>query len=476
MSRAGLIVSLVAAAVLTLVAAYLYGPAGAGASPGERAARVALIPFDAQQATALEVEYPDASAVRAERAGRTLDWWIVIEPADRPARVWAASQASVRTALRLLGTLEPVTPESAGAIERPGATVTLETPDDTFSLDLAPRTVGGKGLVSANVPGTGPIVATVPAEVHDLAMNPGPAIWRERLAVPGLAGAGVGEISRVQLRAGDRALLLTRVQGRWSLFPDADQSVPGIEADPEAVQRLLAAVAQTGIARFIDEPTPDDVTGLDAPTATITLVSTRRLASGERRDRNRTLRVGRAVGLSDETLFATLDDSDAASVAGPDAEPQLFAVDGAALATLPMLPSAYVSPIAVVASAGDVGEVVLRPEGQPPLELTRTLDGWRRVADDEQRVPTPDERRVAEQVIALATRTPGTPAMRNGAAWAPIGTVELRALGGAPLASFDLGLATGSEGQPDRVVLADDRVARTYPPEAANAIIAWLTP
>jgi hypothetical protein len=477
MSRVGLIVSLLVAAILTLAAAYLYRPAGAGASTTDGELGVPLIPFDAQQAHTIEVDYPDGRTVTVERAGRTLDWWIVIDPgADAPPRVWAASQASVRTALRLLATLDPVVPADAGSIDRPGATLRLVGDDAAFECDLAPRTVGGKGLLETDLPDAGRTVVSVPADVHDLAMSPGPSIWRETLAVPGLAGAGLGEVSRIELRSGDRAMLLTRIQGRWWLFPGADQTAAGIAADAEAVQRLLSTISQTRVSRFIDEPTSPEITGLADPTATIVLESTRRLPSGERRDRRRVLSIGQGAGLSGESLFATLDDDDARAVGGADAEAQLFAVDGATLATLAMAPEAYISPIALLAGAGDVGEIVLRTDAAPLLEMTRTLDGWRRLVDDQQRVPTPEEERLADQIIALATGTPGDPVLRDDATWAPVGEIELHDLGGAPLATFELGLAPSPEGRPDAVVLVDDRVARVYAPERADAVLDWLTP
>jgi hypothetical protein len=471
MTRVAVGVSVASAAILTLVTAALYrtGPADAPATG------VALIPFDALQAHTLELTLPDSQVVAARRIGASLDWWITIDPAGgAPRRAWPASEPTIRAALRVLDDLAIESESGAATLDTPAATVRIATDDDEFTARLGEGALAGRADVEITDESGAPRVVSVSSSLHDLLLRPGPAGWREPSGFPSLAGPGATDVSRIELRTADRALLFTRIEGRWFLFPNADQTTPALPADRDTIDRLLTTVAGARVTRFIDEPTDD--TGLAEPTAVLTLESTQRLPSGERQVRARTLSIGLAANLGATAVYASLEDSLAQALAA-DAlpiEPQVVAVEAGGLAGLSLAPESYLDPIALRAPVDDVGELIISDtEGNPTLHATRTLEGWRLGERDALTLPTPQELGAINTILSLLATTQAEPILEDDATFSPVATIEIRTIGGAPMGAYVFGLGPAADAD-TRPVITAQRVAYLYPPSSADQFLAWL--
>lgn len=475
MSRVSVAVSVVIAAVLTVITAALYREKPADAEHAETQAH-ALVPFDAQQADLIRITYPDGRIVTVRRAGESIDWWIFIDsPITSTRRVWPASPAAVRTALRLLDTVTTRTPaDHRSGVDAIGATMHLQAADRSVDIDLASRTFAGRGLATIH---DGPDTRTVdvPAEVHDVAMNPGPEIWREPLAFPGLAGAEQAGVSRITLNTPDRDLVLARVEGHWYVHPDADLTRPGLPADADAVGKLISTVASTKVSRFVDDPARAHDAGLENPTAVLTLESSRRLPDATLDPHIRRLRIGSGADLDASTLYAVLDDSEARAAAGDRTyEAQLVAIDGVGLSTIAMKSDAYLDPVALHVAPSDIGTVrLLDPDAGTLLEARRTIDGWRRVDAGEERVPSPVEKDMLDHVLETLTTTPGTPALADDVTAPPLCTIELLSTTNQPIGTYVFAQAPGPN-ETTRPVLMTERVAWTYESKAADPILRFL--
>lgn len=468
MSRVGVGVSVMCAAVLTLIAAVLYrAPA---AAQGDDTPTI-LVPFNASQAHTLEVISTDAT-VAARRTGRSLDWWITIDE-DGTRRIWPASQQRVRGALRILGEIQPQGAD-AGTAFTPEATLTVRGDEGEFSAQLAARTFAGRGVIRPI--GADASLLTVPSALNDMVLRPGPASWRDILVFGDVRGAGASEVNRIGLTTRDQSLLLARIQGRWWIHPEADLSQTGLRADRAAVDALLKALSETRVDQFIDDQRDPAQLGLSDPTAILTIRSARRLESGERRERLRELRVGLPVGLGTQSLFAVLDDTRARDAAGDDLTyvPQIIGVDATSLASLAMTPAAYMSKVAIDTPASDVGRVIISDmENQPVLDITRTLEGWRLTGLDTP--PAREEVDAIESLLTLAADTSGQPMLTGDAEFSTICSVELYDLGGAAIDTLEFGLAAGEQEDAPLPVLTNERELRLYEAGAADAMLVWLT-
>jgi len=346
---------------------------------------------------------PDGSATR-ESPGV---WTITLEAG---AASWPASTPAVRSALRALAEIASLEPGPPAEFI-PATSLTLS--DDAGAerrFDFAPAVIGGRRAVTIDARAT----VTAPARLSGAITDAGPAAWRDPLAFPGV-DANVTRLLITQAATDDeppRSVEIRRAAGRWLITAPVTA-----RASEKAVDAAIARIAAAEIERFVDEPLEPELTALDTPVFTITVVN---------ESETRSVRFGAQSGASGLERFAAAADSDA-----------VFVVDTALLRELRLDPAAYTDRRVTPTPAADVAAIVVSHEGaEDDLRAERTLEGW----------SASSERFEPAALLELLTSAAGvTVEFEPPTGWTPLATVRLEDLAGDPLDVIVIGVAADGQ-------------------------------
>lgn len=466
MSRKAVIGSLVLALAL-LAAAYLLL-----ARPDDAPPQGPLLAFSPSQAASIEVRHASAERESVHRLADSADWEVRWAPSGEDAiRAWPAVGSNVRAALRILSTLTAAAAADPGMRPDPArsaeVTVALEDRSERRLL-LGTDVLGGRVLAQVMDP-SGPARAVwVDAAVADAFAGTGLRAWRDKAAFPGLGRSA----SRITIRSGGATLSLARVAGRWGL-----REPLGAPADEKAVNALLDRLAAMQVVDFGDAAAHTPAAG-QPPLASITIETDQREAAGDgfvTRTLARNAEFSGVAGLAgDQALVRLRRTATAPGEGGTGAEEApvyTFTVPLADVTGLSPAPDAYLSRVASPSAAPDVGQVVIRGE-KPTREFHRSIDGWDQVAAGASKAPaTPSDVAGVEALLRLLCEVRAESASTAvPAGWEPARTVELRSLGGEPLATLRIGLC----GERQRILAVETApVWRSYGAGAAM-LMEWL--
>ncbi len=443
MSRPAVIVSLLIALGLTAISIFALRPASNRASE-----RQVVLELDPAAVTALSVER-DGAAARVVR-GRLPGEWI----AHTGEAAWPIAPERMRAALRVLTELrgapvDETMPEGAGTLtlERQGA--------DPLALRIAPPGLGGRRLVE--VAGQ---VYQVDDWLHEAFIESGPADWRAKSAMPGVSV----DASRVTITSGGRRIALNRAGGRWALTAPV-----GARASGPAVEALLGLLAKAGVTRFYDEAPADDVTGLSEPLASVRVERDIQIPEGATVRRERevvTLEIGGPTDTTMTTLFARVTIE--TSLEGAARGQAVVGVSQAELNRVNPAPEAYIDPQSAPAPASEIGALALSaPDaGAARVTIERIAGGGQVVGGeaDGAALSAPDAAAMDEALGTLCAAPAGALLIERPAGYAPALSVELRSLGGSPLAILEIGAMPAPEqsGAERFLVVRDGETFRIY--------------
>lgn len=463
MSRATVIVALVIAVLLGGATILLTSPSTPAAAP----AAAPTLDFSPAAVTELRIQREGGPEVRVVRAADPGEWTLV---GGTDGAGWPVMSTPVRAGLRLLSTLElESSGDGAPSLGEGTASITILLDDGARrTVRFGTRQLGGRVPAEISAP-TGTASGWAPADLAAAFVTSGPQHWRDPAALP-LAGP---ETSRIRLVSGDRSIALARVQGRWSL-----REPLAAPADPEAVGKLVAALAAARITDFLDDPAAARAAvGLDQPTASALLEADRRTIDGERvasRTVRQELHIGAPADLAGKTLFARV--ARASEGAGSDetlSRPVI--VETGALASLSTDPTTYIARTALQMPAGDVAEVhvTLLPDAAPKV-FRRDLDRWTVLDQQAGASPiTAEQAAGLDRFLALLTDSKATGVRLTAPEDAePVASAELRDLAGNPIATLRIGARPTTDSA--AVTVDDGAVWRTYPADASEPTLRWL--
>lgn len=454
MSRPAVIVSLLIALGLTAISIFALRPIANRASERE-----VVLELDPAAVTALSVEH-DGTAARVER-GRLPGEWIV----HTGEAAWPIAPERMRAALRVLTELrgapvDDAMPEGAGTL-----TLERESPRgtgggvpegaDPLALRIAPPGLGGRRLVE--VAGQ---VYQVDDWLHEAFIESGPADWRAKSAMPGVSV----DASRVTITSGGRRIAMNRAGGRWALTAPV-----GARASGPAVEALLGLLAKAGVTRFYDEAPADDVTGLREPLASVRVERDIQIPDGATVRRERevvTLEIGGPTDTTMTTLFARVTIE--TSLEGAARGQAVVGVSAAELNRINPQPEAYIAPQSAPAPASEIGALALAASdgGAARVTIERTAGGWQVVGGeaDGAALSAPDAAAMDEALDTLCAAPAGALVIERPAGYAPALSVELRSLGGSPLAILEIGTMPAPErsGAERFLVVRDGETFRIY--------------
>lgn len=396
--------------------------------------------------------------------------------ANAPASpVWPVQPARVQALLRVLAESRSLgEPDPSATLGDAPVVVTISSSDGSpdRELRLAQRTLAGSGVVEVRVAGLAPRRALVPDSILNVFVNPGPKEWRERT----VALAMSTDPSRITLESPKQRLSLGRSAGRWSVREPV--SAP---ADPAGVQRLLTRIGGLQVVDFLDTPPAAQTpTGLDRPSATLTLEADRRVQIAGQDDAQirtavLTLEVGAPADASASRVYARLR-------SGDDARTVLM--DARSLAELSLAPSQYIWPHPTRIPAADVGTILVAPVLRPKESQTfaRSLTRWKLVHPDAP-ANEPGETLLADKQLreveglltfltgaaasAFPTAPGASPPSSEGAERIEVtqpqglvvaATIELRSLSGQPLQTISIAAIP-----PESAAVTTGAVHRVYP-------------
>jgi len=302
-----------------------------------------------------------------------------------------------------------------------------ENSTKTQEIRLGRQTIGGRGYLMIN---DDPFVYVVNDALHQQFLNTGVKDWRKRL----IDAPTEGQAHRMTLTDAHQAITLQKVDSDWVF----DSPHSG-RVDRNAVKKLLAAIGQIGIRKFIaDNPEDESLYGLDQPSVVLSIDSPEVEASVQSDsstseheakkessaigDLTQTLRIGAPVDLSNESYFASWQVvRDAPSVvftlAGSAVEKFALSVDG--------LRDPRVTPIAVA----DVRVVTIEKPPGVPIKLVHGVNGWSFLAPGVGFEP--DSALVSLLVESVVEATANHYEPKNPAMSDPVATVTLGVIGRA---------------------------------------------
>lgn len=363
MSRVALLTSLITTSVLVVVAAGLlwWTPTEQPRQDGP------LLDLNLSRVESLRVHRPDAEAVEIVERRDGGGWRLRIEnaaDAGAPAP-WPVLATRARGALRVLANLAPRgRPDVEDSAPEEALRVEIHlSGGERRSLRIGVESLGGRRL--AQIDGE---AVYLDDSVYEMFTRPGPRGWRDPTAMPGVGA----ETSRVSLRTPQRDIDLARVEGTWHL-----RRPLRARASHAAVKRLTDTLASIEVERFLDlgGALPAEDAGLTEPTLIIEAEADRRIVdeSGEVRTevQRRTLRIGGPANLGGESRFAQ-----------PGGSPAPVIVSGEQIEQIDTEPLNYAARTASDESPADVGMIVLRDADGRERGFRRSLDGWKRIAED----------------------------------------------------------------------------------------------
>lgn len=444
MSKATVIVALVIAVVLAAAALLLTRGDPQALPPGP----------------VLGLEAARVREVRTERAGGRFESadrnpggeWVITIGAGAASHAWPAEPTRVRAALRILSTLEFDRPADRGdAVGADAATVRIVLDDGSERMiRFSPGALAGRVLAEVERP-DGKVTGWVDTGVRDMLVTSGPREWRDTAAL-----AITPDISRIIVQGQAGTVSLARVQGRWALREPFQEP-----AEPDSIARLSSTLAGITVTDFLDDGAPAH-TGLDTPGATLIVeADVRDSESAPIRTVRQSLLAGAAADLAGNGIFAAVER------AGTE---RTVVVSAASLAAISTDPAAYVARRAV--QAGDAGQVVIEHAGGQRT-YARTIDGWERRTPEAGPVPPAEAQRLGA-LLDLLTKTPAETVLTAApSGLEPLAMVYLKSLGGADLASVEIGRVTGADGAL-RLVVAGGPVWRVYGKSDGDAVLRWL--
>ena len=440
MSRTALVVMLVVAVGLAAAAYFLLqtpkGTAGSGR----------VLDFDPSEITAIIIPREGTRGDRIERLTRSADgseWNLEIEGGGPGAGTeWTVAVPQVRGLLRLLSTL-PVDPaDGLPDLDPKAVHVVLARGGGDVAFAVSTSRVSGKSLLWRfdDIDSDWKAAGTywVDAQLASALTQESVLAWRDRTLLRGIGP----ETSKVSLRGPGGTVAAQRVLGKWGLTEPVAAA-----ASQDAIERLVASLAALRAEEFVDAP-PDGALSNPGATATVTLTS--RGADGGAIASTRTLEIGSAADLAGSRLYARVIE------AGASGERQYVAtLDAAALSKLTTDPVSYIDPRGATFPAADVGGVVLVGR-----TYTRTPRGWS--GDGGAEPLSAEDASVLSAFLQVITEhAAGSILLESPPGVTEWRDLELRSLGGEPLAMMRVGI-DGGDGQQPRAVVRDGGVWRVY--------------
>lgn len=400
MSTKALVIALVVTLGLVGVALLVSGrgktaaPQGPAPGAGTPVASDPAAPlFTPGLVTAIEVQRPGRRSERVERS-ESGEWNYRAGALSWPASVPELALASLAALADELAKPGDASPAPADG----GPVLTFAMRDGgAVAMRLSATPIGGLTAASITT-SSGTKSRRVENSVLDPLLNPGPAGWRLKDAIPSAADA-----SRVTLDDARTSLALAKIDGLWSM-----RRPISARASQNAVSQLLGALAAMKVERFEDPAQPDLASmGLTRPVLTVGLEMDRRVADAAGAVRVQTsvreLIVGGPADPKGDTRYASADADGSV----------IMVVSAAAVNALSLAPRNYLYPSAVTTPAAEVFMVTIRdttaavggasdrgfrreaPAGWSKLNL----DGSRGSADAEQ----------VDELLEFLSARPGEP-------------------------------------------------------------------
>lgn len=442
---------LVLAVLLSGAAYVLLRGSGGGAAGGGR-----ILEFEPSGVTEIVIRRAVGPVQRLVRSADAGEWSLVVSEDGGGESAWPVMAPQVRGLLRILSDLHAEPAARSDADGRAPTVVTLRRGSGgDLEFAVSQTRLSGRVVLETLRGGRSAGTYWVPADVA-LALAPeGVMMWRDRAVLRGLGP----ETSRVELTGPSGSVSLARVRGRWGL------TAPVVAAaSQESVERLVATLAGLRAADLRSRmPT------LEPESARATVVSTSRDAEGRLTETERVLVVGPAADMAGKRLyFAVLDGAGPAGSHGV-----CGTIEAEGLGALTTDPTAYVDRRGAAFPAADVGGVVIGGRG-----FTRTTRGWTTGPEHAPLLPA-DADALTSLLKVAAEHSADAVVLAAPAGVAAWRDMELRSLGGDPLARVQIGIeGTASGGGQARVVIRDGDVWRVYAApgdvEAAGAVLAAL--
>lgn len=393
--------------------------------------------------------------------------------ATQDTLAWPADEARVRSGIRLLATATIAAADRPEGTPATLASITLSTPDTARTVDFLDAAAGGRALVriTGADQNNRPRFGLVDLALRDVFAGTGLAPWRSDRAFPQVAGRE----SRIDFyaHAQDRRLTLERRGTRWFITAPVE-----VEADRQAVEDAVRALAQIRVERFRDDVAPASAeTGLDNPIATVTLTST---APGH--TATRTLVLGSFLGIENASVHAGL-----AATITPDEDQRQDAARpitlGPVTAVVPseafrsgkvtLEPEAYIRRTAYNLPAADLAVIRVTVAGEP-ASFIRTPDGWRQLSAARVMLPltADDETRLAQLAALLISQPPARLAVLPATPGEQASyTIELETAAGQTLPSAAVALSQTDAGLQGALRIGD--VVRVYDTAEAIEALVW---
>lgn len=436
MSRTAAVVALIVALILGGVAVLTLSTPGGG--PNMDGPSEAVFAFQPSEVQSLRVA-PAGQDVSYMVERASPGGWRLRTFGSGDTRPWPVVPTRARGAVRVLADLAaPVDQDAAPTLDDRAVTLEVTLRDGKeHRLEIGSEAVGGRRRA---VTGDGRVMY-VDASVLDVLTNPGPPGWRNPAALPGVGA----ETSRIAIRAPETALTLARVEGDWRL-----RSPVRARASDSAVSDLVGALAALRATSFLtpDEAPPATEMGLDEPELVITIESDQRRIGPDGEvtieTARRRLRLGGPARLGGGGRFADTGEGGQAMV-----------VDASGIDAIQTDPALYPARTAIGARPSGIGMVIVMPTSGSDRGYRRTIDGWRRIADDGGLAPVEDE--VVESLLTfLSERLASDVLLREPSDVQPVAIVRLLDLADGPLGRVEVGEA--AEG----VAVRTDDVTRMY--------------
>jgi hypothetical protein len=307
----------------------------------------------------------EPARVFERRDGR---WWQT-EPFAYPMEMFSIRQLALVAVLATReGAVLPVSldetavPDSLG-LDPPRAALTYEWPGGRISVELGRLAGAGRGYLR---PQGGDEVFSVEQGLHLRAIQQNPWEWRDRRLFRDVSVDADSIERNANLAAGQERLKVVRDRRMWRIVEPVSA-----RAEPMALEQWLRGLETAQVTGFVVDQ-PDDLArfGLDAPPASVTLTSTRRLSAGAD-DEVTTEPVVQTV-LIGNRVDATSNDR-YAMIAGMPAVFRLSLEERAKL--LPQL-LAVVAQTASGVAPPDVKEILIQGRDDE-LRLELDLDQWK---------------------------------------------------------------------------------------------------
>lgn len=460
---------LVLVTIICLGSALLFLPES-GDAPAEP---IALLPFPTAQVQEVVVEPASGGPQRLSRTAPDR-WEIELPPAgaesgDDPVR-WPASTERVHAFLRILDRLRATPTESDDAPE-PAIRVRIRGDDRTASIGLPATSLGGRSIVQFRESADSPARSLVTTdELTRLFAGPGLSGWVDARPFAGLEGRP----QEIAVASAGSEMRLVRAGAGWRFTQPFEAP-----AEASLVEELLRNL----------QTLPFSVSAPSAPTPAqpnphtrITVVAERRTptASGDVATETATHTLSTAAAPDAAGRIAaivTVAEQPPGESARTRAGPLAVDIDAQSLVSLVRRPSFYIARRAIAAAPGDIHAFVITYPSGAAIRFDRAGQGW-----SEQGEPIPPAGGAAlDGLASLLTEVTAPTASWVGSERVegadPIATLACLGLGGAVIASMDVGLAAlpaPAEDQRKHAVITGEGVARYYTPESTLEILRWL--